>query len=66
MSFCPSKSSRNDTPGPEETLRLIPSHISTHDELNAAEQSNISEAKNWAFHKKHQKLAYGYLYSKTS
>ena len=43
----------NATPlEPEELEGLIPSHITTQDELNAWEEKNILEAQQWAFRQK--------------
>jgi Fic-DOC domain mobile mystery protein B len=42
---------------PEETRDLIPSHISTRAELNAAEQENISRGQSWALARRRELLS---------
>lgn len=45
----------------EEREGLIPSYITTRDELNEAEQGNILEARQWAFSKKRDVLNEAFL-----
>ena len=40
----------------EERTELIPSHVTTHAELNELEQLNITESESWAFARKHKNL----------
>lgn len=51
----------NDTEGTtplteEERQDLIPSHITTREQLNELEQMNITEAEQWVFGRKHRDL----------
>lgn len=46
---------------PEEREQLIPSHIATRAELNAAEQIGISDADRWAFSRRRNVLDIGFL-----
>jgi Fic-DOC domain mobile mystery protein B len=48
---------------PEEREGLIPSYITTRDELNEAEQANILEGQTWAFSRKRAVLDEGFLKS---
>ena len=41
---------------PDEAAGLIPSHISTHAQLNEWEMVNILEGERWAFSRKHKNL----------
>jgi Fic-DOC domain mobile mystery protein B len=41
---------------PDEAAGLIPSHISTHVQLNEWEMVNILQAEQWAFSRKHKNL----------
>lgn len=45
----------------EELEQLIPSYITTRDELNSAEQSNIADAESWAFKRKRDALKTTFL-----
>jgi len=46
---------------PEEREGLIPSYITLHGELNAAEQDNILEAESWAFARRRDVLDEAFL-----
>lgn len=45
----------------EERLGLIPTYITTHAELNDAEQANISDADRWAFQRKRDVMNVAFL-----
>jgi Fic-DOC domain mobile mystery protein B len=47
---------------PEEQAQLIPTYITTRDQLNEAEQQNITEADFWAFQRKRNVLTEDFLF----